>query len=185
MNEFHSIVEPGPAHAMDPWFVVQIKPNAEAIAKRNLLRQNLRIFAPFEEVTARKAGKLFQTCKPLFPGYLFVNFAKDAGRYGAVNSTYGVSRLVSFAEGRPAQIPASLISSLMKRCDTMGKLLPPTMIGPGEQVQIKKGPLVDLVGVVEQLAPNQRVWVLLDILGQDTRVAIKTADLRITSAVSQ
>lgn len=185
MNELYPIGEPGPAHAMEPWFVVQIKPNAEAIAKRNLLRQNLRIFAPFEEITTRKAGKLMQACKSLFPGYIFVNFATDTVRCGAVNSTYGVSRLVSFAEGRPAQVPADLMSRLMKRCDTTGKLLPSTTIGPGERVQIKKGPLADFVGMVEQIAPNQRVWVLLDILGQDTRVAIKTADLRLARQARQ
>ena len=53
---------------MQPWFVVQLKPNGETIAKRNLLRQSIKIFAPFEEVTTRKARKLIQTCKTLFGG---------------------------------------------------------------------------------------------------------------------
>lgn len=162
-----------------PWFVVQLKPNAEAIAKRNLLRQGINIFAPFEEVTARKARKLVQACKALFPGYLFVSFDQDAVRWRTVNSTLGVSRLVSFADDRPAQVPLGLISSLMRRCDPSGKLLPPRFLHGGDVVRVTNGPFADFIGTVEQLAPDQRIWVLLDILGKNTRVAIRSADLRL------
>lgn len=162
-----------------PWFVVQLKPNAEAIAKRNLLQQGIQIFAPFEEVTARKARKLVQACKALFPGYLFVSFDQDSVRWRTVNSTTGVSRLVSFAEDQPAQVPSGLISSLMRRCDPTGKLLPPQFLNGGDTVRVTNGPFADFIGTVEQTAPDQRIWVLLDMLGKNTRVAIKSADLRL------
>ena len=41
------------------------------------------------------------------------------------------------------------------------------------------GPFADCIGTVEQIAPDQRIWVLLDILGKNTRVAIRSADLRL------
>lgn len=161
------------------WYVVQLKPNAEAIAKRNLLRQGIQIFAPFEDVTVRKARKLVQACKALFPGYLFVSFDQDAIRWRTVNSTTGVCRLVSFADDRPAQVPPELISSLMQRCDPSGKLLPPRLLHEGDTVRVTNGPFADFIGTFEQLAPDQRNWVLLDILGKDTRVAIRSAALRL------
>jgi transcriptional antiterminator RfaH len=179
MNENASpYVDPGPG-LMLPWFLVQLKPNAEAIAKRNLLQQGIKIFAPFQEVTARKARRLVQTCKLLFPGYLFVSFDQHAVRWRTVNSTTGVSRLVSFVEDRPAQVPFSLVSSLMRRCDPAGKLLPPQFLHDGDTVRVANGPFADLIGTVEQIAPDQRIWVLLDILGKSTRVAIRSADLHL------
>ncbi len=179
MNEITLAAAKPLVSVTQPWFVVQLKPNAEAIAKRNLLRQGMQIFAPFEEVTARKARKLIQTCKALFPGYLFVSFDQETVRWRTVNSTLGVNRLVSFAEDRPAQVPLGLISSLMRRCDRSGKLLPPRFLHGGDVVRITNGPFADFIGTVEQIAPDQRIWVLLDILGKNTRVAIRSADLRL------
>lgn len=43
-----------------------------------------------------------------------------------LNNTIGVSRLVSFADDTPAQVPFDLLSGLMRRCDPSGKLLPPS-----------------------------------------------------------
>lgn len=179
MNEITLAAAKPLVSVTQPWFVVQLKPNAEAIAKRNLLRQGINIFAPFEEVTARKARKLIQASKALFPGYLFVSFDQDAVRWRTVNSTLGVSRLVSFAEDRPAQVPLGLISSLMRRCYPSGKLLPPRFLHGGDVVRVTNGPFADFIGTVEQIAPDQRIWVLLDILGKNTRVAIRSADLRL------
>lgn len=179
MNEITLAAAKPLVSVTQPWFVVQLKPNAEAIAKRNLLQQGMQIFAPFEEVTARKARKLVQTCKALFPGYLFVSFDQDAVRWRTVNSTLGVNRLVSFAADRPAQVPLGLISSLMRRCDPSGKLLPPRFLHGGDVVRVTNGPFANFIGTVEQIAPDQRIWVLLDILGKNTRVAIRSADLRL------
>lgn len=162
-----------------PWYVVQLKPNAEAIAKRNLQRQGVQIFAPFEELQVRRARKLVQTRRALFPGYLFVSFDPYAVSQRTVNSTMGISRLVSFAEDRPARVPRELISSLMRRCDPSGKLLPSCHLQGGDKVHVTKGPLAEFVGTVEQLASDQRAWILLEILGKQTRVAIKSADLRL------
>jgi transcriptional antiterminator RfaH len=162
----------------NPWFVVQYKPNAEGIAKRNLLRQGLKIFAPFEERTARKSHGLIHTCKALFPGYLFVSFDQNIVRWRTVNSTIGVIRLVRFTEDRPAQISSALISDLMQRCDHSGKLLPPRQLRSGDTVQVTKGPFADFIGNVEQITADKRIWVLLDILGKNTRVATRFANLK-------
>jgi len=179
MNEIAlTVAKPGPC-VTQRWFVVQLKPNAEAIAKRNLLRQGMQIFAPFEEVTARKARKLVQTARRCFRDISLSALTQEVVRWRTVNSTLGVNRLVSFAEDRPAQVPLGLISSLMRRCDPSGKLLPPRFLHGGDVVRVTNGPFADFIGTVEQIAPDQRIWVLLDILGKNTRVAIRSADLRL------
>ena len=92
--------------------------------------------------------------------------------------TLGVCRLVTFVTNKPAQVPLSFISSLMSRCDSSGKLLPPKLLNQGDTVCITGGPFADYVARVEKAAPQQRIWVLLEFMGKSTRVAVRHADLR-------
>jgi transcriptional antiterminator RfaH len=108
---------------------------------------------------------------------LFVAFDKARGGWQAVNSTYGITRLVS-AGKTPVEVPLNLVSQLMQRCDTTGKLLPPKLLSPGDQVIINKGPFVEFIATIEALASDRRVWVLLEFMGQKTRVAVPANQLR-------
>jgi len=159
------------------WFFAQFKPNCHRIAERNLERQAFQSFLPMQEETRRVRGKFTTFMRPLFPGYLFVAFDKAHGGWQAVNSTYGITRLVS-AGKTPVEVPLNLVSQLMQRCDTAGKLLPPKLLSPGDQVIINKGPFVEFIATIEALASDRRVWVLLEFMGQKTRVAVPADQLR-------
>ena len=100
---------------------------------------------------------------------------KDGWR--AVNSTHGITRLVSFGN-EPAAVPRDLIAELMQRCKANGTLLPLKTLKPGDRVTVIKGPFTDFVAEVEHMAPDQRVWVLLDLMGRETRVAMDPGLLR-------
>jgi transcriptional antiterminator RfaH len=154
------------------WFLAQLKPNCVNVAERNLVRQGFRTFLPMEVGTKRQKGKFFTALRPLFPGYIFVSFDPALGHWPAINSTYGVTRLVSFSE-KPAPVPLDIMSQLMLRCDLSGKLLPHKLLKPGDLVRITTGPFADIVAKIENLAPTRRVWVLMDLMGGQTRVAIK------------
>lgn len=159
------------------WFLAQLKPNCASIAVKNLTRQGFKSFLPQEQVGKRRGEKFVTVRQPLFPGYLFVAFDKTSGHWRKVNSTFGITRLVSFSN-EPAQVPLELISQLMLRCDQSGKLLPPKLVKPGDQVTITQGPFADFLGEVETIAPDRRVWVLMDIMGGKTRVAMHAEQLR-------
>jgi transcriptional antiterminator RfaH len=163
------------------WYVAQFRPNAGAIAMRNLRRQGFGVFAPFEEVTIRRSRGFSRGRKPLFPGYLFVAFDPQMSGWRAINGTLGVRRLVSFSDERPAQVPDALICGLMERCDPAGRLLPPSDLEAGESVRITAGPFSEYIATVERMTPGQRAWVLLDIMGKCTRVAVPRRDLRAMS----
>lgn len=159
------------------WFLAQLKPNSARIAERNLKRQGFTTFLPLEETTKKRGGKFVANSRPLFPGYIFVAFDAAHGLWRKINSTQGVTRLVSFGKA-PAPVPRDLVSQLMLRCDATGKLLPPKLLEPGDQVAITKGPFASFVAVVEKIAPDRRVWVLMDIMGGQTRVAVGAEQLR-------
>lgn len=159
------------------WYLAQLKPNRAAQAQRNLARQGFRTFLPLEEETKRVRGKFIQAPRQLFPGYIFVAFVAELGRWHVINSTLGITRLVSFGK-EPAVVPLDVVSKLMLRCDASGKLLPPRILRPGDQVHLKSGAFADFVATIECLAPDRRVWILMDIMGRPTRVAAGADQLR-------
>ena len=159
------------------WFLAQLRPNSGLIAERNLKRQGFQTFLPMEEATKQVRGKFAHTLRPLFPGYIFVSFNIAKGHWRVVNSTHGLSRLVSFGKD-PAPVPADIVSQLMLRCDASGKLLPPKLLNSGDEVRLSTGPFADFVATVESIAADRRVWVLLEIMGGQTRVAVPIDQLR-------
>jgi transcriptional antiterminator RfaH len=64
------------------------------------------------------------------------------------------------------------------RCDTGGKLLPPKLLKSGDQVRMTSGSFADFVATIETIAPNRRVWVLMEIMGGQTRDAVTADQLR-------
>lgn len=159
------------------WFLAQLKPNSVKIAERNLKRQGFRTFLPVEEVTKRAKSKFVTAEQPMFPGYIFVAFNVTKGGWRAINSTNGITRLVSFGKD-PAPVPLDIISGLMLRCDAQGKLMQPKLLYPGDQVAMTHGPFADFVAEVEKIEPDRRVWVLMDLMGSHTRVAVGADQLR-------
>jgi transcriptional antiterminator RfaH len=153
------------------WYLAQTKPNAHALAVRNLARQGLTTFLPLHAVTGRNASRFVARLRPLFPGYLFVEIPNRSAPWRAINSTLGIARLVSFGP-EPIPVPDGLVLALQKRCDSDGTLMETTEIKAGDPVQIMQGPFSEFVARVEQIAPDQRVWVLIDMMGRTTRIAV-------------
>ncbi len=159
------------------WFLAQLKPNSAKIAAKNLARQGFDTFLPLEEHTTTRNGQFVTTKRPLFPGYMFVAFDAALGLWHRVNSTYGVARLVAFGQ-HPAPVPIDMVPQLMLRCDATGTVLPPKLAKPGDKVVLTKGPFANFIAEVERLAPDQRVWLLMDIMGSQTRVAVGSDQIR-------
>jgi len=157
---------------LTPWYLAQIKPNSYRIAERNLKRQGFFVFSPTQKETRKRAGHFVSVVCPLFSGYLFVSFAPESAPWRAINSTYGVCRLVTLGQTAPKPVPPDLISGLMLRCDKDGRLLPPAILAPGDKVRLTSGPFAGFVTRVETISVDQRVWVLLDIMGGATKVAV-------------
>jgi transcriptional antiterminator RfaH len=154
------------------WFLAQLKPNCATIAERNLIRQGFTTFLPREETTQQRNGKFITATRPLFPGYIFVALNVLRGPWRSVNSTYGVTRLVSFGAA-PASVPQDFVAQLQRRCDASGKLLPPAALEPGDLVTVTKGPFANVIAEILHVTPDQRVWLLMDIMGAKARVVVE------------
>lgn len=159
------------------WYVALVRPNSVEIALRNLLRQGFEVFYPRHIETRRKGTKFVDVERPVFPGYLFVSLAVDGSHLRKVNSTYGVARLVSFG-GVPARVPSQLVDLLRKRCNSDGLLVPFDQFAPGDRVTLSSGPFANFVATVERVAPEKRVWVLLELLGGQSREMTTSEHIR-------
>lgn len=151
------------------WFAAQLKPNGLAEAERNLGRQGVENFCPAQIETRRRRGRLHDVRRPLFPGYIFVRFAPDAGLWRQLNSTRGLTRLVQTDPRRPTPLPDALIEGLRARCDSDGLLGADRDLAPGDRIRVISGPFADLVGRIERLHPDDRIRVMLEFLTTEVR----------------
>ena len=78
---------------------------------RYLQRQGFETFLPMHKVTRRTVAKFKTVIRPLFAEYMFVACDPEAALWRQTNSTFGVSRMLSFAEG-PKPMPTALIAGL-------------------------------------------------------------------------
>ncbi|MDC0489187.1 transcriptional activator RfaH [Amylibacter sp.] len=151
------------------WFILQFKPNAHHQANKNLNRQGFATFLPLLENTSRKTSKFINATRPLFPGYMFIKFDREKPDWHKINNTYGVSRLVTF-DTFLKSIPSTFIDNLMNRCDISGKLLPLEKLKKGDQVKILNGPFANFIATVETHETEQRIWILIDLMGRKTKI---------------
>ena len=160
------------------WYLVQVKPNSYKKAELNLIRQGFLVFSPTIKETIKRSGRFISIVRPLFNGYLFVGFDLKNMHWQAINNTYGVARLVILGSDEPKAISEDIISGLQSRCDDKGMLMPPQMLGCGNRVRIVNGPFADFVAKIENISSEQRVFLLLDILGNSTKVAVPIGNLQ-------
>jgi len=161
------------------WFILQFKSNSHHLAAKNLNRQGFETFLPLHETTSRRLSRFINTSKPLFPGYMFIRFDKAESEWHKINSTYGVSRLITF-NSHLKSIPTKFVDSLMKRYNLSGKLLPIKKLKEGDQVAISKGPFANFIATVERYEADQRIWILMDLMGRKTKIITPSDALKLS-----
>ncbi len=163
---------------MSAWYLVQFKKNSHRLAIRNLNQQGFQTFLPLQDITSKSRSKFSTNIKPLFPGYMFVCVDLGGEPWQKINSTLGVSRLICL-NGIPTRVPKEIVTALMSRCDNSGKLLPPGSLVRGDSVKILSGALADFVATVEDFDSEHRIWLLIEIMGQTTRVQVASDQIKL------
>ena len=163
-----------------PWYLLQCKPNAVQVAVRNLENQSFTTFLPLQERTMRKGEAFKQQVRPLFPGYLFIQLDPEKGPWAQINNTRGVTRLVRLST-EPSVVPGNIVTALMARCDNHGVLQQSYQLEIGDQAEITQGPFSGFIAKVAGTEPNNRVHVLLNIMGQSSLMAIEVGGLQPSS----
>lgn len=150
--------------ANERWFVVRSLPKQEGKAENNLRRQGYRIFLPRMSRTVRHARKLRTVLSPVFPSYMFVILDPGRDRWRAINSTMGVASMIMNLE-RPKPVPFGVVEHLIERTTAGFAVQASPTLREGDPVRLISGPFANAVGRLERLDANDRVKVLLDIMG--------------------
>jgi len=161
------------------WFILQFKSNSHHLAAKNLNRQGFETFLPLHDTTSRRTSRFINTSKPLFPGYMFIKFDRAESEWHKINSTYGVSRLITF-NSILKSIPTIFVDHLMERYDLSEKLLLIQKLKKGDQVTVLKGPFRNFIATVEKYEADQRIWILMDLMGRKTKIQTPSDNLKIS-----
>jgi transcriptional antiterminator RfaH len=160
---------------MASWFVVKTQSRGEEKALRHLGNQGFVTYLPRYRRRIRHARRLQLVLRPLFPGYLFVHLDPDLCRWRSINGTIGVREILSNGDA-PLAVPDRIIVEIKAREDEGGavKLVAPAF-ARGQVVRLMEGPLADLNGLFEEMRDENRVVLLVSLLGRQVRMQVPLA----------
>lgn len=158
------------------WFAVNTQPSSEARVCTNLSRQNWSAFCPQVVQTIRSGRRTQSLPRPLFPGYVFVSLDMRVDAWRSVDGTFGVRAIVK-AGDTPSPLPTGLVESLKEMSDAQDCLVFTRELRVGEKVRFLSGPFAEMIGSLERLDSRGRVLVLLNLLGRQTEVKARAAEL--------
>lgn len=156
---------------MKSWVVALYKINEINILKRNLHNQEYEYYIP--TLTTVKINKNPKE-EIFFPGYAFININLNA--FSALRYTKAIKDIIKFSN-RIAIITDDEIEKI-RLIEKQSKITPiESQITPGMEATINKGPLKGMLAKIASLPSEDRVYILLSLLGDVRRVEISLKDI--------
>lgn len=155
------------------WYVAHTQAQAEAKASWHLRNQDFAVYLPVYLKRRRHARRIDWVPTPLFPRYLFIGMELAVARWRAIRSTVGIAGLICHGDV-PTPVPSGIVEAIQAREDEKGvvKLQAPPLFDKGDRVHITEGALRGLSGLFEGTTDEERVIILLDLLGRQVRVRV-------------
>jgi transcriptional antiterminator RfaH len=163
---------------MTRWYVARTHALGEEKALINLLKQGFKVYLPRYLKRRRHARRTEWVKAPLFPRYLFVNFDIAITRWRAISSTIGIDRMICTLD-RPVPVPDGVIDDIKSRENERGliSLAQCLSLSCGDRIQIESGAFSDMTGLFECTTDDERIVVLLELLGRQVRVRVPASSL--------
>jgi transcriptional antiterminator RfaH len=161
---------------MISWYAVLTRPQAENTVLANLVRQGYEAYLPRCRVRVSHARRREIVLRPLFPRYMFAGVDHAVRPWRPIRSTFGVADLVQFGD-EPARVPEDIIRSLQEReeAGAFDRISPQQSLRIGDLVRVTEGAFEDMIGRLVELRDQDRVIVLLDLLGRAVRAHLGAA----------
>ena len=150
---------------MKHWYLVKTKSKQENISILNLENQNFHVYCPHALINNKNVA--------LFPGYIFIQLDKDTQNWSPIRSTKGVLYFVRFGLSY-AKIPDNIIKFIKaNELNTAEKLKNINKFKSGDKVQITDGVFKNCIAIFKSYKSDERVILLMNILGQQQKLTIK------------
>ena len=154
---------------MKNWYLVKTKPRQEKTAIENLENQEYSVYCPTVTINNKHVV--------LFPGYIFIQLDKKTDNWSPIRSTKGVVNFIRFGVIF-AQVPDNVIEFIKSNeLITVEKFMNLNMFKPGDKVQITDGVFKNCVAIFKSFKSDERVILLMNILGQQQAINIKQESL--------
>ncbi len=169
-----NLTSPVKTYAMSSWYAAYTCTHHEKHVARQLEEKNINCFLPLYRSVRRWKDRQKELDLPLFPGYVFVRVAPEERL--RVLQTSSVVRFVSFG-GHPAALEDDEIEGLQNGVRNGGKVEPCPFVKVGQRVQVKRGPLAGVEGILVRKKDNLRLVLSIDLLMRSVAVEVQAADL--------
>ena len=159
---------------MTQWYAVYTQPHAESKALEHLQRQGYGAYLPRYRTRVSHARRRQIVLRPLFPRYLFAAIDRATMPWRPILSTVGVTDIVR-AGDEPAPVPAEIVTAIRERENTgaFDRVDSRQMLRLGELVRVTTGAFEDMVGSLVELRDQDRIVVLLELLGRTVRAQLR------------
>ena len=155
--------------SMRNWYLIKTKPRQENVAIKNLENQEYSTYCPIAQIDNKYVA--------LFPGYIFIQLDDKTQNWSPINSTKGVSNFVRFGLNF-AKVPDNVIEFIKaNQLNTIEKLKNLNKFKLGDKVQITDGVFKNCVAIFKSFKSDERVILLMNILGQQQAINIKQESL--------
>jgi len=149
-----------------PWNVAQTEPRKEQYAALWLNRSGFQTYLPMHQASFRAA--------PLFPGYLMVQACTF---WAEARWSPGVAGILMSA-GCPARLPDEAVDRTRQQERNGLVILPPAPgLHVGDRVRIRHGAFAGHLAIFQGMATQERVHVLLRLLGQQVKVCLRSGEV--------
>jgi len=161
------------------WYAAYTKHQHEKRSAHLLTQKGVDTYLPLYQSTRRWQDREKTLELPLFPGYVF--FRSLLYNRIEILKTPGVFFIVESA-GRACPIPNADIDSIRKIAASRAPIEPHPFLKSGDLVEIIRGPLAGVRGVLSRVKNRVRVVVCVDLLQKAVAVETNLADLEIIPA---
>ena len=149
---------------MKKWYLIQTKPQQEAVATKNLSNQGFDIFHPKAMIKNKSVS--------LFPRYLFIHLDDKNQNWTPIRSTPGVANFVRFGLNF-AIVPNQIIKLIkIQQQQTIEKLINICSHQKGDSIEIKSGAFKGQKAVFQNYSSYDRIIVLLKLIGQQQEIEL-------------
>lgn len=156
------------------WFAAYVNSRHEKSVVRHLDERCVESFLPLYQATHRWKNGRHLVQLPLFPGYVFVRLA--SAERTKVLQVPGVNYIVG-NHGAPTPLPHIEIEALRNALKRGVVAQPYPYLKIGTRVEIRKGPMEGIVGVLQRWRGQYRVVISVDLIMQSVAVEVDVADV--------
>lgn len=170
----HPEHQKGKAERQPQWYAAYTASRHEKTVAEHLRQRDVECFLPLYETIRQWNNGRHRVQMPLFPGYVFVRIEmRDRVR---VLQVPGLVQLVTF-RGAPAALPDGEIETLRNALATGVLAQPHRYLNVGSKVEICRGPLQGMRGVLLRQQGQFRVVISVEMIMRSVVVEVEATDV--------